>query len=149
MRHGVHFRKSSAVKLNPLPIQHGWHESTVLHFEQRKCHLGAVCTIPLGTMHGSLRNLVFSMQRYGEEYAVVSLDKDAKVATLANGQSIQYDALVSTMPLDITLRWLGQPDWADTLSHRWGHHSAFGSSTCIARLPQQPLRPAPHLAACL
>ncbi len=47
------------------------------------------------------------MQRYGEDYAVTSLDKDAKVATLANGQSIQYDALVSTMPLDITLRWLG------------------------------------------
>ena len=49
---------------------------------------------------------------------MVSLDKDAKVATLANGQSIQYDALISTIPLDITLRWLGQPKWADTLSHR-------------------------------
>ncbi|BDA50044.1 hypothetical protein COCOBI_15-1720 [Coccomyxa sp. Obi] len=65
-------------------------------------------------------------QRYGEEYAVVSLDKDAKVATLANGQSIQYDALVSTMPLDNTLRWLGQPEWADTLSHSSSHIVGIG-----------------------
>ncbi len=73
------------------------------------------------------------MQRYGEEYAVTSLDKDTKVATLANGQSIQYDALVSTMPLDITLRWLGQPEWADTLSHRWGtgHHPPVGVPVCF------------------
>lgn len=49
---------------------------------------------------------------------MANLDKEAKVATLANGHSIQYDALVSTMPLDITLRWLGKPEWADTLSHR-------------------------------
>lgn len=61
---------------------------------------------------------VAAFQKYGEEYTVVSLDKEAKVATLANGLKIQYEALVSTMPLDLTLHWLGQPKWADELSHR-------------------------------
>ncbi len=58
------------------------------------------------------------LQKYGEEYTVMSIDKEAKVATLACGQKIQYEALVSTMPLDLTLHWLGQPKWADELSHR-------------------------------
>jgi hypothetical protein len=49
---------------------------------------------------------------------VVNIDKDEKIVHLANGQTIQYDALVSTMPLDITLQWLGQKEWAETLSHR-------------------------------
>jgi hypothetical protein len=49
---------------------------------------------------------------------VVSLDKECKVATLANGLKVQYEALVSTMPLDLTLHWLGQTQLADELSHR-------------------------------
>ena len=57
-------------------------------------------------------------QMYGEDFRVVALDAEAKVARLACGTEIQYDALVTTQPLDITLRWLGQPEWADTLSHR-------------------------------
>lgn len=57
-------------------------------------------------------------QRYGEDYTVTGLDRKAKVATLASGAKIQYEALVSTMPLDLTLVWLGQPKWADELSHR-------------------------------
>ncbi len=57
-------------------------------------------------------------QKYGGEYAVVSLDKECKVATLANGLKVQYEALVSTMPLDLTLHWLGQTQLADELSHR-------------------------------
>ena len=57
-------------------------------------------------------------QKYGEEFRVVSLDKDAKIATLASGRKIQYEALLSTMPLDLTLQWLGQQKWAAELSHR-------------------------------
>ena len=49
---------------------------------------------------------------------MVGIDKEAKVATLTSGQKIQYEALVSTMPLDLTLHWLGQPKWAEELSHR-------------------------------
>lgn len=49
---------------------------------------------------------------------MVSLDKEGKVATLQSGQRIKYDALISTMPLDITLQWLGKKEWAETLSRR-------------------------------
>lgn len=49
---------------------------------------------------------------------MVSLDKDAKTATLAGGRKIRYEALLSTMPLDLTLQWLGQQKWAAELSHR-------------------------------
>ena len=59
-------------------------------------------------------------QRYGEGYRVLSIDAEAQTAKLACGTEIHYDALINTAPLDITLRWLGQPKWADTLSHRQG-----------------------------
>jgi len=62
--------------------------------------------------------MLWCSQKYGEEYTVAGIDKEAKVATLANGMKIQYEALVSTMPLDLTLHWLGQPEWAEELSHR-------------------------------
>ena len=49
---------------------------------------------------------------------MVSLDKERKIATLQSGQRIKYDALILTMPLDLTLQWLGKKEWADTLSRR-------------------------------
>ena len=51
---------------------------------------------------------------------MVGVDKDSKVVTLADGRRIQYDALISTLPLDITLNWLGQEEWAKGLTRRWG-----------------------------
>jgi hypothetical protein len=57
-------------------------------------------------------------QRYGPGNRVVAIDKDAKSVTLASGVVISYEALVSTMPLDLTLRSLGKADWADGLMHR-------------------------------
>ena len=42
---------------------------------------------------------------------------------------IQYEALVSTVPLDLTLNWLGQANWATELSHRYG----YGSHLNLAR----------------
>jgi len=50
---------------------------------------------------------------------VTNLDKEKQIATLSSGKKIQYDALISTMPLDITLTWLGKKDWADGLTHRY------------------------------
>ena len=70
-------------------------------------------------------------QRYGESYKVVSIDAEAKVARLACGSEIAYDALINTAPLDITLRWLGQPKWADTLSHRRAITACFGCSAIL------------------
>lgn len=49
---------------------------------------------------------------------MTDLDKDKQIATLSSGKKIQYDALISTMPLDITLTWLGKKQWADGLTHR-------------------------------
>ena len=62
--------------------------------------------------------MLLLLQKYGPDYRVVSLNAEAKVVRLACGTEIQYDALITTAPLDITLRWLGQPGWAATLSHR-------------------------------
>ncbi len=59
-------------------------------------------------------------QRYGPNAAVTSLDSESKTVTLADGSTLQYDALITTMPLDITLAWLGKKEWADTLTHRCG-----------------------------
>lgn len=58
------------------------------------------------------------LQRYGKDNAVQKIDKEKKIATLASGQQIQYDALISTLPLDIMLTWLGREDWAKGLTKR-------------------------------
>ncbi len=62
---------------------------------------------------------VCCLQRYGKDFSVTNLDKEKQIATLSSGKKIQYDALISTMPLDITLTWLGKKDWADGLTHRY------------------------------
>lgn len=63
-------------------------------------------------------------QRYNQE--AISIDKDNKVVTLADGRKIAYDALITTVPLDITLRWLGRPEWADGLTHSSSHIVGIG-----------------------
>ncbi|CAL5221972.1 g4254 [Coccomyxa viridis] len=65
-------------------------------------------------------------QKYGPENAVMSLDKEGKIATLQSGQRVKYDALISTMPLDLTLQWLGKKEWADTLSRSSSHIVGLG-----------------------
>ena len=67
----------------------------------------------------SLMGPFFLLQRYGKDFSVTNLDKDKQIATLSSGKTIHYDALVSTMPLDITLTWLGKKQWADGLTHRY------------------------------
>ena len=58
------------------------------------------------------------LQKYGEDMAVTKIDKDSKTVTLKTGKKIQYDALISTLPLDFTLNWTGKKEWADGLTHR-------------------------------
>lgn len=41
---------------------------------------------------------------------------------------VAYDALISTVPLDITLRWLGKPEWADGLQHSSSHIIGIGEN---------------------
>lgn len=64
------------------------------------------------------------MQAYSQE--VTTIDKDAKVVTLASGKQIKYESLISTLPLDIVLRWLGKPEWADGLQHSSSHIVGVG-----------------------
>lgn len=64
------------------------------------------------------------LQLYGA--TVMSIDKDAKQVVLADGGVIQYDSLVSTMPLDVTLGQLGKRDWADGMQHSSTHIIGIG-----------------------
>lgn len=58
---------------------------------------------------------------------------------------VAYDALISTIPLDTTLRWLGQGEWADGLQHSSSHIIGFGE--CRPRpLPRPEPNPCPALA---
>jgi hypothetical protein len=58
------------------------------------------------------------LQMLGSGSKVVHIDKDARTASLADGSVLQYEALLSTMPLDLTLQTLGKSDWASELTHR-------------------------------
>ena len=58
------------------------------------------------------------MQLLGPENLISGLDAASKTLTLPDGRKLQYESLISTMPLDITLTWLGKKDWADGLTHR-------------------------------
>jgi hypothetical protein len=57
---------------------------------------------------------------------VASIDKDVKQVVLADGQVIQYDSLISSMPLDLTLSWLGKAEWAQGLQHSSTHIIGIG-----------------------
>ncbi|KAF6264651.1 hypothetical protein COO60DRAFT_75783 [Scenedesmus sp. NREL 46B-D3] len=57
---------------------------------------------------------------------MASIDKDAKQVVLADGQVIQYGSLISSMPLDLTLRWLGQAEWAQGLQYSSTHIIGIG-----------------------
>jgi hypothetical protein len=57
-------------------------------------------------------------QLLGSENTITGLDAATKMLTLTDGRKLQYESLISTMPLDITLTWLGKKDWADGLTHR-------------------------------
>ncbi len=65
-------------------------------------------------------------KHFGARNAVAAVDADAKRVTLASGATVSYDSLVSTMPLDLLLRQLGQPEWADGLTHSSSHIIGVG-----------------------
>ncbi|KAL3151045.1 hypothetical protein ABBQ38_012914 [Trebouxia sp. C0009 RCD-2024] len=79
-----------------------------------------------GIWKGVARLLPQDKQRYGKDFSVTGLDKENQIATLASGKKIQYDALISTMPLDITLTWLDKKQWADGLTHSSSHIVGLG-----------------------
>ena len=58
---------------------------------------------------------------------VVSIDLPSKIATLSDGRTISYDKLLSTIPLDETLRrTASRPDLADRLKYSSTHVVGIG-----------------------
>ena len=70
-----------------------------------------------------------AQQRFGCH--AVGVNPDAKIVTFSDGKQIRYQALVSTIPLDTTLSWLGRHEWADGLHHSSSHIVGVGiRGTC-------------------
>lgn len=67
-------------------------------------------------------------QRYGPGQEAVAIDKEAQVVTFADGRKVAYESLISTIPLDLTLRWMGKPEWADGLTHSSSHIVGIGEA---------------------
>lgn len=65
-----------------------------------------------------------SKQRYNTE--VASIDKEEKIVTFADGSKIAYQSLISTLPLDLTLSWLGREDLGQRLTHSSSHIIGIG-----------------------
>ena len=89
-----------------------------------------------GIWKGVAKLLPPARMHFGGGNAVKAVDADAKTVTLASGATVAYESLVSTMPLDILLRMLGKPEWADGLTHSSSHIIGVG------------IRGAPHARAC-
>lgn len=56
----------------------------------------------------------------------MALDAANKVVTFADGSQVRYQKLLSTVPLDQTLRWLGKPDLAARLTFSSTHIVGLG-----------------------
>lgn len=63
---------------------------------------------------------------YGPGNEVLALDAEAKTVKLKSGETVQYNSLISTMALDLTLRGLGKGEWADGLTHSSSHIIGVG-----------------------
>jgi len=63
-------------------------------------------------------------QRYNTK--VVSLDLEGQCVTLASGRKIRYQKLLSTIPLDLTLRMVGQDALANELHYSSSHIVGIG-----------------------
>ena len=63
-------------------------------------------------------------QRYGSK--VVALDLEGHCVTLNTGRKIRYQKLLSTIPLDLTLRMVGQEALAEELNYSSSHIIGIG-----------------------
>jgi len=63
-------------------------------------------------------------QLYNAE--AVGVDLEAKTVSFKDGSSIEYDQLVSTVPLDVLLRWTGMSNLADGLMYSSSHIVGIG-----------------------
>lgn len=58
--------------------------------------------------------------------SMAGIDATEKVATFSDGSQIKYNKLLTTIPLDITLTWLGREDLAKKLVHSSSHIIGLG-----------------------
>lgn len=63
-------------------------------------------------------------QKYG--VSVTAIDPANKILALSDGTQLQYNKLLSTIPLDITLTWLGKPNLAKSLTYSSTHIIGLG-----------------------
>jgi protoporphyrinogen oxidase len=63
-------------------------------------------------------------QAYGQR--VTAIDAAGKTVTLASGETVGYEKLLTTLPLDVTLRWLGKGEWAEGLTYSSTHIVGIG-----------------------
>lgn len=57
---------------------------------------------------------------------VTAIDRQLRQVTLSDGSHVQYQSLISTIPLDITLSMLGRQEWAQGLHHSSSHIIGVG-----------------------
>ncbi|KAF6252642.1 hypothetical protein COO60DRAFT_504963 [Scenedesmus sp. NREL 46B-D3] len=94
----------------------GWGPNAVFRFPKQ----GGTGAIWKGV--GAL--LPAEKQLYGA--AVACIDKDKHEVTLSDGQVIQYKNVISSLPLDTTLSWLGKREWAEGLQYSSTHIIGVG-----------------------
>ncbi len=95
-----------------------------------RCHSDGTPDLPRGGTGGIWKGVAALLpaerKHFGARNAVAAVDVDAKCVTLASGTTVSYDSLVSTVPLDLLLRQLGQPEWADGFTHSSSHIIGVG-----------------------
>ena len=94
----------------------GWGPNAVFRFPKRG-GTGAI-------WKGVAALLPPTNQVYGLE--ATQIDKENQTVTFKDGSTIEYDHLISTIPLDVTLAWLGRGDLADGLTHSSSHIVGIG-----------------------
>jgi len=94
----------------------GWGPNAVFRFPQE----GGT-----GAIWKKVANLLpTERQRYGMK--AVNVDAANHVVHFENGTSIKYNKLLSTLPLDTLLTWLGKKDLADRLTYSSSHIIGLG-----------------------
>eukprot|EP01041_Mallomonas_annulata_P010741 gene10741-22438_t len=95
----------------------GWGPNAVFRFPQN----GGTGAIWKGV---STRLLPQDKQRYGIK--VQNIDFDKQILFLSDGTSVKYNKLLSTIPLDITLNWIGRSDLSTRLTYSSTHVIGIG-----------------------
>jgi protoporphyrinogen oxidase len=92
-----------------------------------------VCRFPTEGGTGSIWKAVSallpqSQQRYSR--TAVSIDVANQTVTFSDGSAVHYEALLSTVPLDTLLQWVGKAEWGSALQRSSSHIIGLGIRGC-------------------